>query len=176
MADTPDHPNVTVEQLTPDALATRSSTVDFLYLDREECSRCSGTESAILAALDRVTPVVDDLDVEITLRRVHVETHAQARRVGLTVSPTVRVDGLDVQPDPPTSACEDCAALGARESVPCREWAFRGETHAKPPAALFVAAILRGALVRERPWERIGESDRVPIDEFFSTADGDPCC
>lgn len=144
--------NVSVDSVSPDEYAARTVTVDLLYLDREECPRCRGTEAKLDEAIGRIAPLLADLDVEITLRTVHVDSEPAARVTGLTVSPTIRVDGRDVQPEPLVSGCEDCGDLGdCDEEIDCRMWRYRGGEHTTPPAELLVEEILRGALASQAP-------------------------
>ena len=146
---------VTVEELPAEEYATTALTVDFLYLDLETCGRCRGTDRALQAALETVADVFETIDVDVSVRKVHVETEAAARETELEVSPTVRIDGRDVQPTYTTSACEcapsnDCCE--DRETadddpvVSCRDWRYRGETHSTPPFAFLVEELLRAAL------------------------------
>ena len=200
--DTHAAPNVTVEDVAPDEYPTRTLAVDFLFLDRESCRRCRGTEESLRAALDRVGPLLADLGVDVALRNVRVETAADARRTGLEVSPTIRVDGRDVQPDPVETPCESCGELLDRRggfddgpAVDCRSWRYRGEEHVTPPVELLVEEILRAAVA-----ERAAPDDRDPtaryrvpenLRRFFdadasrrndssgqreSAAGGEPCC
>ena len=196
-----DHPNVTVEDATPDEYHPRTLAVDFLSLDCETCRRCGGTEEALRLALDRVGGLLADLGVGVVLRNVRVETAADARRTALEISPTVRVDGRDVQPDPVGTPCESCGELAGRRegvdddpAVDCRSWRYRGEEYATPPVELLVEEILRAALAeRASPVARNPTADyRVPqnLRRFFgasasrrehSTGEsesdaGEPCC
>ena len=147
-----DNPNVTVEDVTPADYPTRTLAIDFLFLDRETCRRCGDAEKSLRAALDRVGGLLADLGVAVVRRDVHVETAADARRTGLEVSPTVRVDGRDVQPNPVETPCESCGELAdccegfdGGPAVDCRGWRYRGEVRATPPVELLVEAILRAA-------------------------------
>ena len=159
-----DNPNVTVEDVAPSEYPTRTLAVDFLFLDREVCRRCRGTEESLHAALDRVNGLLADLGVDVVLRNVHVETASDARRTGLEASPTVRIDGRDVQPNPVETPCESCGELadGCGEfddgsTVDCRGWRYRGEERATPPVELLVEEVLRAAFTKSATHD-----DRTP--------------
>lgn len=153
------HPNVDVETMSPDAYRTRTLRVDFLFLDRNDCDRCSGTEDSLHRAIDRLAPLFDDLGVEIVVRNVRVETAADARRIRLASSPTIRIDGRDVQPAIDESPCDSCRDLcGGETGVDCRTWLFDGERHSRAPVALLVDALLRAAFSDR--WERYGTRER----------------
>ena len=139
--------NVAVEDVSPTAYARRTVTVDFLFLDRESCARCVGTEGALEAAVDRVAGLLSDVGVDLEVRRVHVDSAVAARLTGLAVSPTVRVNGRDVQSGYDTSPCESCGDLcGCVGTVDCRVWTYRGEEYDVAPVELIVEAILREAV------------------------------
>lgn len=85
-------PNVTVKEASPASYATRTLTVDFLFLDRVDCERCSGAEESLRDAIEAVADLLARLGVEIVVRNVHVEDEAAARRTRLKISPTIRID------------------------------------------------------------------------------------
>ena len=179
------HPNVSTEVVAPAEYATRTVSVEFLYLDREECTRCRDTEDALTEAIDRVAPLLATLDVELRVEHVHVDSERAARLTELSVSPTVRVNGRDVQPDYAVSTCESCGELcDCGETVDCRLWTYRGETHESPPVELFVEALLAGAIDdRGGTAQSAGRHATVPsnLRGFFGSAEGehpddDPDC
>jgi hypothetical protein len=184
MNDLAANPNVSVEEPTPAEYATRTVTVDLLYLDRESCSRCRDPAGARETAVDRVADLLADLEVAVEVRSVQVDTVAAARRTGLSVSPTVRVDGRDVQPDHEANPCGDCTDLGdGTESVDCRLWRYRGETHESAPVDMLVEAVLRAAVgSAHSPTRRRRETGGdVPADlrRFFGDETGESsgsCC
>ncbi|WP_306054848.1 DUF2703 domain-containing protein [Natronococcus wangiae] len=144
-----EHRNVTVEEPSPAAHGRRRVVVDFLFLDRETCSRCAGTDAALESAIDRVAGLLDALAVDVVVRPIRVESAETARRTELEVSPTVRIDGRDVQPNAVTNPCVECSDRCADGSgIDCRLWTYRGETHATPPVELLVEALLRAAVGR----------------------------
>ncbi|WP_380679881.1 DUF2703 domain-containing protein [Salinigranum sp. GCM10025319] len=146
----------------------RDVTVEFLYLDRDACERCRKTEAAVEAALSTVRPALALTNSRVVLDHRHVDSAATARAVDLAVSPTVRVDGRDVQPDIETADC----GCGGATTIPCRVWRYRGRTHDAAPPGLFADAVLRAAYGRV-PSESTVNADRreVPADAYF--ADGD---
>ena len=151
--------------------------VEFLYLDRGTCERCRMTEAAVEAALAAVRPVLAVVGVGVILDRVHVDSAATAERVALEVSPTVRVDGRDVQPEFETTGC-DC---GGTETVPCRAWRHGDRVRERPPVSLITDAVLRAAYGID--WvddERDGTDDHtdvgLPVTSYFDEGTGEGCC
>ncbi|MFC6824540.1 DUF2703 domain-containing protein [Halopelagius fulvigenes] len=157
MSNPSPHPNVSVEAVTPESSANRTVTVEFLYLDRERCERCGDTEASLREAVDAAATPLDELGVDIALRYVHVESEADARRVRLETSPTVRIDGRDVQPNYRESECDSCGELCdcdircGEDGIGCRVWSYRGEEYEAAPVGLLLAAILRAAVGADSP-------------------------
>lgn len=181
MIDSSAHPNVTVESVSPATHARRTVTIEFLFLDRERCERCRGTGDALEEALSRVAGLLDDLGVDVEVRTIHVRTARDARRVRLETSPTIRIDGRDLQPTFAESQCDPCGDLGACDAVDCRLWRYRGEDHETPPVPLLVEAILRHSTAPERAAEQPRDGEyRLPgnLASFFGDASGpeDGCC
>lgn len=200
--ETSHHPNVTVEELAPDEYSRRTVSVDFLFLDREVCERCGDAETSIHAALDWTAELLDDLGVGVVLRYVHVESEAHARQTSFEISPTIRIDGRDVQPEYVSSPCEPCGErCGCGEGfdddtfIECRSWLFRGEEYETPPVEFLVEELLRAGLESPRPGggSRGDGHYRLPenLRRFFGTsaarpgdvaedvgavADVEPCC
>ncbi|MGB9887352.1 MAG: DUF2703 domain-containing protein [Moorellales bacterium] len=138
-------PTAAVEGATPEEeAATRRLRVEFLYLDREQCSRCRETEEVLEEALDEVAPVLRTTGFEVDLQKIHVRTEEQARRLGLISSPTIRVNSRDLAAELRENRCDGCSDLCGDE-VDCRVWIYRGKEYEVPPKALLVEALLRAA-------------------------------
>ncbi|RDI72616.1 DUF2703 domain-containing protein [Halopelagius longus] len=152
MSNHSSHPNVSVETVTPGSYPNRTVTVEFLFLDRERCDRCGDTEASLREAVDAAAAPLAELGVDIALRYVHVANEADARRARLETSPTVRVDGRDVQPDYEESECDSCGELCdcgdacGEGGIGCRIWSYRGEERESAPVGLLLEAILRAAV------------------------------
>jgi hypothetical protein len=88
--------------------------------------------------VELVRQSVDESGLAAQLEEVEVRDDADARRLRFLGSPTVRVDGVDVEPD-----------VGARRdyAIGCRVY---GETGI-PPRNLVVAALRRGPAVAAPP-------------------------
>jgi hypothetical protein len=143
MNDSTDSEAVSIIRPVAEKYTRRTVTVDFLYLDNESCDRCMGTEDALEAALERVEPVLNALDVGITVRDVHVSTLEAAEATQLAVSPTIRVNGRDIQPDYIEGTCESCGDLCEGDNnVECRLWQYRGAEHSTAPVGLLVESLV----------------------------------
>ena len=146
--------NVTVETVDPTDFQSRILTIDFLFLDRHSCERCADTEDALHAALDRVDELLADVGVGIHLRKTRVDTEDDAYRTGLQISPTIRLDGRDIQPNFGATECDSCTDIAGccddededEAAIDCRSWVYRGHTFDVPPVELLIEAILSRAV------------------------------
>ena len=103
-----------------------------------------GTEDALQAALERIEPILESLDVGITVRDIHVSTLDAAEATQLAVSPTIRINGRDIQPDYIENTCDSCGDLCACEGdVDCRLWRYRGKEHSTAPIGLIVESLVQ---------------------------------
>lgn len=166
---------VSVVQPPTDEYTQRTITVDFLYLDNEVCNRCAGTEAALEEAIERVEPTLESLDVGVTVRDIHVDTLEAAESTQLAVSPTIRIDGRDIQPDYVENTCESCGDLCAcAGEVDCRLWRYRGEEHTTAPVGLIVEALVR-AVAPDHRGSREGQAYRLSsnVRDFFEDSKDD---
>ncbi len=118
--------------------------IEFLYLDLSVCERCRDTESALEDAIVEVARILELTGVETSVTKTHVTSEKQAVELGLLVSPTIRLNGRDMQMDFRESRCDSCGTLCDCEGgVSCREWEYRGRWYTSPPKGLIVESILR---------------------------------
>ena len=137
-----------VIQLGEPRAGAKGLDIEFMYLDLSVCDRCQGTEGSLEEALSEVARVLELAGVEVTLQKIHVQSEEQARRLGFISSPTIRVNGIDIQQvrgaamDVKESACQ-CGGALCGQDVDCRDWVYRGKEYTTPPKGLIVEAILR---------------------------------
>jgi len=124
--------------------AERLISVEYLYLDLDECGRCSDTYIALGEALKEAGPVLEASGVKISLASTKVESQEQAIGLRFQASPTIRMNGRDICETVDETCCEDCSSLCGND-VTCRVWSFRGRTYNSAPKALIVDALLRAA-------------------------------
>lgn len=129
--------------------------IEFLYLDLDTCTRCQGTETSLDEAIAEVRRVLEATGTEVAVRKIHVQSEEQARELRFVSSPTIRVNGRDIQMEVRESPCESCGDI-CGEDVDCRVWVYKGREYSTPPKALVVDAILRavfgGASDEPQPW------------------------
>ena len=122
----------------------RTLPIEFLYLDLTTCGRCVGTGGNLKRAVERLTPTLADVGVALDVRSVHVRNEDDARKYKLKISPTVRINGRDIQPNWDASECGECGELCCSGStkVECRLWDWEGAKHTVAPVPLIMSAIL----------------------------------
>ena len=121
---------------------SRTVIVDFLYLDLSQCGWCQGTDKNLESAIDKVSAVLKATGVELKLNRIHVTSEEQAQTLRFTTSPTIRVNGRDIQLDYREAQCTACSDLCA-DDVECRVWLYQGQEFTTPPEGMIIEAILR---------------------------------
>ena len=119
--------------------------IEFLLLDLSVCGPCQGTEGILDQAVSEVTPILEGSGFDITVRKIHVESEEQARDLGFISSPTIRINGRDVQPNISEKPCDCCGDICGGTEVSCRVWVYRGEEYWAPPKAMIIDAILSEA-------------------------------
>jgi len=167
---------VSIVQPPAEEYTRRTVIVDFLYLDNESCDRCIGTEDALETTLKRVEPILDALDVTITVRDIHVSTLEAAEATQLAVSPTMRINGRDIQPDYLENTCESSGYLCACEGdVDCRLWRYRGEEYTTAPIELLVEELLQAIVPNQTQFDGSRETKAYQISsnvqDFFTNTE-----
>ena len=125
----------------------KSVDIEFLFLDRNVCTRCRGTDANLETAVGLLTPVLAQTGVRLNVRSILIESEEQADRLGFVSSPTIRVGGRDIAGELRESLCESCGEVCGADTD-CRVWIYRGREHTEAPVGLIVDAIL-GAIYAE---------------------------
>jgi glutaredoxin len=113
-----------------------------MYLDLDVCERCQGAKKNLEEAVSEVSRVLEAAGAEVNVHKVHVTSEDQARKLGFRSSPTIRINGKDIQLDVRESLCESCGDL-CGEDVDCRVWVYQGREYTVPPKRMIIDAILR---------------------------------
>ncbi|MDI3478511.1 MAG: hypothetical protein PWQ59_2036 [Thermoanaerobacterium sp.] len=126
--------------------------IDFLYLDLDVCTRCQGTDDSLEDAISDVAKVLKLTGLEVTLNKVHIDSMEKAIQNKFISSPTIRVNGKDIQLEVKETHCESCGDLCGDE-VDCRVWLYEGKEYTVPPKAMIIDAILREVYSNEKTSE-----------------------
>ncbi|MFA5451350.1 MAG: DUF2703 domain-containing protein [Dehalococcoidales bacterium] len=119
--------------------------IEYLFLDLNTCSPCQATEAALDNAVSEITPVLEECGYEIILNKTQVMSVNHAQALQFASSPTIRINGQDIQPVISEKLCPSCSEIGGNSAIDCRVWLYNGEEHWSPPKALLMDVILRAA-------------------------------
>lgn len=151
--------------------------IDFLYLDLNVCERCQGTESILDEALNDIQDVLEVTGIEVVVNKINVVSEELAIFHKFVSSPTIRINGSDIQKHFKENVCESCGELCGDE-VDCRIWTYQGKEYTSPPKAMIIEAILKNAYGNEE----IQETEySLPenLKQFFQAMkikNNKPCC
>ena len=126
--------------------------VELLVIDLTSCARCVPTGGQLKQAVGLLAPVAEALGIELKHREIVVQTPQEAKKHALRSSPTIRLNGRDIEQDIRESLCESCGDLTENNTlVDCREWHYRGKVYSAAPLALLVEAIMAAMLQIDKP-------------------------
>lgn len=126
--------------------------VDLLVIDLSACQRCVPTGDKLRRAVRLLEPAAEALGIELKHREIVVQTPQEAKAHALLSSPTIRLNGRDIEQDIRESLCESCGDLtGNNTLVDCREWHYRGKVYYAAPLPLLVEAIMAAMLAIDTP-------------------------
>jgi len=117
-------------------------TIDFLYLDLTVCERCQGTETNLEKAINEVKTVLNAAGYDIQVNKVNIVSEELAVRHQFVSSPTIRINGRDIDLNVKETACKECGDL-CGSNVDCRVWEYEGVQYNEPPVAMIINAIMK---------------------------------
>lgn len=92
-------------------LAATEVVLEVLYLDSRTCDPCRATTDAVDVAAVALAEHLRAEGRTLAVRRIHVTDPEQAEALGFVSSPTVRVDGVDIELGVHEQLCGSCSAL-----------------------------------------------------------------
>jgi len=116
--------------------------IDFLFLDLSVCTRCQGTDASLEESITEVAKVLETTGRQVVVNKIHINSKELAIKHRFVTSPTIRINGKDIQLDVKESLCESCGDLCGDE-VDCRVWVHEGKEYGVPPKAMITEAILK---------------------------------
>jgi len=134
------------------AVETQKILIELMYVDLTTCDRCIGTDNSLDEAVAEASNLLKSTGREIKVRKILVETEQQAEELGFVSSPTIRINGQDIQLDFKESLCGCCGEIAGKD-VDCRVWIWQGKEYTTPPKAMLLDAVLRGVYApkQEKP-------------------------
>lgn len=116
--------------------------IDFLYLDLSVCERCQGTENNLDEAIAEVSGVLKAVGFDIVVNKINVTSEDLAIKYKFLSSPTIRINGNDIELEVKESSCRECGDL-CGDDVDCRVWVYEGIEYNQPPKAMIIEGILK---------------------------------
>jgi hypothetical protein len=142
--------------------------IDFLYLDLNVCERCRGTDNILDEALKVIDNVLDVTRVEVIINKININSEELAVMHKFISSPTIRINGIDIQMDVKESNCTSCGDL-CGDKVDCRIWLYHGKEYSTAPKEMIIEALLKG-IYGDKKSESIEKEYILPtnLKHFFS--------
>ncbi len=144
--------------------------IDFLFLDLEVCIPCRGTDQVLLEAVALVNELLEETNTTISLNKINIISEEMAKSHHFLSSPTIRINGRDIQLEIVEGLCESCGTLCGGD-VDCRVWTYHGKEYKTPPKAMLVEAILSAVSSKEdAPIEEAHRPYNLPsnLQKFFN--------
>lgn len=116
--------------------------VEFLYIDNDECDPCTKAETIVEEVVFDINKLLEETGVVIKLIKTYVDSVEHAQEVGLISSPTVRIDGKDLQMDIQEKYCETCSDISGEE-INCRIWTYKEREYSILPKGMLIENILK---------------------------------
>lgn len=116
--------------------------IDFLYLDLTVCERCQGTLSNLDEAVKELAPILEAAGYTVIVNKVNIASPELAVTYEFVSSPTIRVNGRDIQLEVRETICEECGDLCGTDTE-CRSWLYEGEEYSEPPKAMIIESVLK---------------------------------
>ena len=152
--------------------------IDFLYLDLSTCTRCINTNKNLEAALINVSSILSNAGNNIVLNKTLIENEEQAIQHKFELSPTIRINGKNIDIENRESICDSCSDLcSCEEGTSCRVWYYKGKEYNEAPVEMIIDAILTEVYSNKNNTEE-KENYKVPqnLKTFFNSKSESSCC
>ena len=137
---------------TGKAPAMRDMKLEFLYLDEAACEPCGATSLNMEAAVATARGPLEAMGIKLMIEKKHITSREVATAERLLSSPTIRVDGVDIDPAITEDDCPSCGALAGDDiKVDCRVWRWRGEVFPVAPVGKIVESLMAAAMTPPKP-------------------------
>lgn len=79
---------------------------------------------------------------EILINKINIDSKESAIKYKFISSPTIRINGRDIDINTKESDCKDCGDI-CGDSIDCRVWTYENKEYTEPPKAMIINAILK---------------------------------
>jgi O-phosphoseryl-tRNA(Cys) synthetase len=101
-----------------------------------------GTDLILYESLLDITKLLDAAGVELIINKINVNSEALAIKYKFVSSPTIRINGRDIQMEVKENSCKSCGDL-CGDDVNCRVFIYQGNEYEIPPKAMVIEGILK---------------------------------
>ena len=116
--------------------------VEFLFLNENQCKPCNGTSAALAQAIEMLRAPLKTMGIGLKLEKIHVNSKEIALARKFRSSPTIRINGKDIDPARTEDICPSCGTLtGDTAVVSCRTWHWKDEVYQVAPAGKIIEEI-----------------------------------
>lgn len=137
--------------------------IDFLYVDLSECERCQSSDEILDKALRELREQIHGTGIStITINKTKITSDEQARKHEVIRSPTLRIDGKDIEEivneeneikDSYCPSCEDVTGPDCDEVTgggnECRVFEYDREEYETIPKEMIKEALMRVVGIEE---------------------------
>ncbi|MFO7990927.1 MAG: DUF2703 domain-containing protein [Thermoplasmata archaeon] len=138
--------------------------IDFLYVDLSRCERCQSSDETLDKALRELRASIHQNNIDsITINKRKITSDEQAEKHGLVRSPTLRINGTDIEEivnedyevkDNYCPSCEDVTGPECYEVTgggnECRVFEYEGNTYETIPKEMIKEAIRKAVGIEEK--------------------------
>ena len=137
--------------------------IDFLYVDLSECERCQSSDETLDKALRELREQIHNNNIStITVNKTKITSDEQARKHEMIRSPTLRINGRDIEEivngeyeikDSYCPSCEDVTGPECYEVTgggnDCRVFEYEGKEYETIPKEMIKEAIRKEVGIKE---------------------------
>lgn len=137
--------------------------IDFLYVDLSECERCQSSDEILDEALRELREQIHGTGIStITINKTKITSDEQAEKHGLVRSPTLRINGMDIEEivneeyEVKDNYCPSCKDVTGPECYEvtgggndCRVFEYEGNTYETIPKEMIKEAIRKVVGIEE---------------------------
>lgn len=137
--------------------------IDFLYVDISECERCRTSDEILDTALRELREQIHRNNIDsITVNRKKITSDEEAKEYDLVRSPTLRIDGRDIEGivnedyEVKANYCPSCEKVTGPECYEvtgggndCRVFEYQGKTYETIPKDMIKEAIRKVVGIEE---------------------------